>query len=139
MRMQNIATAAAVLLAVTAVGQVLRGFRYPDYDTNGLLRFEIMGDEAKIQPSGLIQITNLKMTFYEQGKLMMTVCTPQCLFDRAQRSATSSADVRVTRQEIELTGRGFSWNAQDGRMKILSNTRVVFWNLNAKSAMVGEP
>ena len=127
--------AVVILLAAAAVGQVLKGFRYPDYDEKGQLKFEITGDEAQIQPSGLIQIKNLKMTFYEQGKVMMQVSTPQCLFDRVKRSAVSSSDVCVERKEIELTGRGFAWNAQDGRMKILSNTRVVLRNLNAKSAM----
>jgi len=130
--------AVVLLLADVAVGQVLKGFRYPDYDEKGQLKFEITGDEAQVQPSGLIQIKNLKMTFYEQGKVIMQVSTPQCLFDRVKRSAVSSSDVCVERKEIELTGRGFAWNAQDGRMKILSNTRVVLRNLSAQSAVEGE-
>ena len=130
--------AVVLLLAAAAAGQVLKGFRYPDYDEKGQLKFEITGDEAQVQPSGLIQIKNLKMTFYEQGKVVMQVSTPQCLFDRVKRSAVSSSDVCVARKEIELTGRGFAWNAQDGRMRILSNTRVVLRNLNAKSAVEGE-
>ena len=128
---------AVLLLALAAAGQVLKGFRYPDYDEKGQLKFEITGDEAQVQPSGLIQIKNLKMTFYEQGKVMMQVSTPQCLFDRVKRSAVSTSDVCVARKEIELTGRGFTWNAQDGRMHIVSNTRVVLRNLNAKSAVEG--
>ena len=129
--------AVVILLAAAAVGQVLKGFRYPDYDEKGQLKFEITGDEAQIQPSGLIQIKNLKMTFYEQGKVMMQVSTPQCLFDRVKRSAVSTSDVCVARKEIELTGRGFAWNAQDGCMHIVSNTRVVLRNLNEKSAVEG--
>lgn len=127
------------LLAGVAGGQMLKNFRYPDYDEKGQLRFEITGDEAQVQSSGLIQIKNLKMTFYEQGKVMMQVSTPQCLFDRVKRSAVSSSDVCVSRKEIELTGRGFAWNAQDGRMKILSNTRVILRNLSAKSVVEGVP
>ncbi|MFH1475956.1 MAG: hypothetical protein ABIH24_00475 [Verrucomicrobiota bacterium] len=126
-----------LLLAAAAFGQVLKGFRYPDYDEKGQLKFEITGDEAQIQPSGLIQIKNLKMTFYEQGKVMMQVSTPQCLFDRVKRSAVSTSEVCVARAEIELTGRGFTWNAQDGRMQILSNTRVVLRDLSAQSAVEG--
>ena len=129
----------SLLLASMAVGQVLKGVRYPEYDEKGQLKFEITGDEAQVQPGGLIQIKNLKMTFYEQGKVIMQVSTPQCLFDRVKRSAVSSSDVCVARKEIELTGRGFAWNAQDGRMQIFSNTRVVLWNLNAKSAVEGAP
>ena len=128
---------AVLLLAIAAAGQVLKGFRYPDYDEKGQLKFEIMGDEAQIQPDGLIQIKNLKMTFYEQGKVMMQVSTPQCLFDRVKRSAVSTSDVCVARKEIELTGRGFAWNAQDGCMNIISNTQVVLRNMNEKSAVEG--
>ena len=131
--------AVVLLLAAAAVGQVLKGFRYPDYDEKGQLKFEITGDEAQVQSNGLIQIKNLKMTFYEQGKVMMQVSTPQCLFDRVKRSAVSSSDVCIARKEIELTGRGFAWNAQDGRMQIFSNTRVVLRNLSAKSAVEGAP
>ena len=131
--------AVVLLLAALAVGQVLKGFRYPDYDEKGQLKFEITGDEAQVQPNGLIQIKNLKMTFYEQGKVMMQVSTPQCLFDRVKRSAVSSSDVCVERNEIKLTGRCFAWNAQDGCMKIFSDTRVVLRNLNTKSAVEGAP
>ena len=140
MQKWKIAGVSAVLfLVLVAVGQVLKGFRYPDYDEKGQLKFEITGDEAQVQPSGLIQIKNLKMTFYEQGKVMMQVSTPQCLFDRVKRSAVSTSDVCVTRKEIELTGRGFTWNAQDGRMHIVSNTRVVLRNLGEKSVVEGAP
>ena len=134
-----VGVAAVLLLTIAVSGQVLKGFRYPDYDEKGQLRFEITGDEAKVQPDGLIQIKNLKMTFYEQGKVMMQASTPQCLFDRVKRSAVSTSDVCVARKEIELTGRGFAWNAQDGRMHIVSNTRVVLRNMSEKSAVEGAP
>lgn len=131
--------AVVLLLANLTLGQVFKGFRYPDYDEKGQLKFEITGDEAQVQPDGLIQIKNLKMVFYEQGKVMMQVSTPQCLFDRVKRSAVSSSDVCVARKEIELTGHGFTWNAQDGRMEILSKARVVLRNLNSKSVVEGAP
>ena len=130
---------AVLLLAIVAAGQVLKGFRYPDYDEKGQLKFEITGDEAQVQPSGLIQIKNLKMTFYEQGKVMMQVSTPQCLFDRVKRSAQSTSDVCVARKEIKLTGRGFAWNEQEGRIKILSKTRVILRNLHDTAAVEGAP
>ena len=131
--------AVVLLLAAVAVGQVLKGFRYPDYDDKGQLKFEITGDEAQIQPSGLIQIKNLKMTFYDQGKVIMQVSTPQCLFDRVKRSAVSSSDVCVARKEIELTGHGFSLDTQARRMKIFANTRVILRNLGANSTVEGVP
>jgi lipopolysaccharide export system protein LptC len=131
--------AVVLLLAVAAFGQVLKGFRYPYYDEKGQLKFEITSDELQVQPSGLIQLKNVKMTLYEQGKIMMQVSTPQCLFDRVKRSAVSSSDVCVARKEIELTGRGFSLDTQARRMKIFTNTRVILRNLGANSTVEGVP
>ena len=82
-------------------------------------------------------VKNLKMTFFEQGKVIMQVSTPQCLFDRTKRSAASTAEVCVARNEIELTGRGFTWNAQEGQMHIVTNTRMVL--RVDKSALEGAP
>lgn len=130
---------AVIILAGTVAGQALKGFRYPDYDEKGQLRFEITGDEAEVQPDGLINIRNLKMTFYEQGKVMMQVSTPQCLFDRVKRTAVSTAEVNMVRSEIELSGRGFAWDAQGGSMNIYTNARVVLRNLSEKSAIDGAP
>ncbi len=113
------------LLVLSVGGQVLKGFRYPEYDAQGALKFEISGDEAEVVPDGRIAIKNLKMTFYEQGKIMMEVATSSCLFDRVRKSAVSTAEVWMARQEVELTGRGFAWNADDGRFVIQTNARVV--------------
>ncbi|MBI2438064.1 MAG: hypothetical protein HYV36_04530 [Lentisphaerae bacterium] len=128
-----------LILAAAAAGQVLKGFRYPDYDEKGQLKFEIMGDEAQVQPDGLIQIRNLKMTFYEQGKVIMQIVTPQCLFDRVKRSAVSSAEVFMERKGIELTGRGFVYDAQAGRLQIHNNVRLVLRNPIESSAEEGGP
>lgn len=119
---------AVLLLAAAGRGQVLKGFHYPDYDEKGQLKFTIVGDEAQVQADGQIQIKNLKMTFYEQGKVVMQVTTPECLFDRAKRSCVSTAKVRVERQEMELTGRGFNYEIQVGRLQISQDARLVVRN-----------
>jgi hypothetical protein len=137
-RLRNIFWAGVfLLLAVAAVAQIAKGFRYPDYDEKGQLRFEIVGDQAQVQPDGLIHIVNLKLTFYEQGKIMMQVSTPQCLFDRVKRTAVSTSEVWMARKEIELTGRGFIWNAEDGRMEIHNQARLVLRNMG-ESSIIGD-
>lgn len=127
--------AAGLTLAGLAAGQALKGFRYPEYDEQGLLKYEVVGDEAQIAPDGLIAIKNLKLTFYEGGKLVMEMTTPHCLFDRTRRAASSTADVWVARREIEVTGRGFEWEGQEGRMNIQSNARVVLKALSVRPAV----
>lgn len=115
------------------LGQAIKGFRYPDYDNQGQLKMEIAGDKAQVLPQGLIQISNLKMTFYEEGKLVMHITTPLCFYDRVKQTAVSTAQVCVTRAEIKITGRGFDWNEKNGRIGINNNTRVVLQKTESKS------
>ena len=51
------------------------------------------------------------------------------------RAASSTADVWVARREIEVTGRGFEWEGQEGRMNIQSNARVVLKTLSVRPAV----
>lgn len=134
------ATVGLLLLALTVgvfgaddlPGQVIKGFRYPIYDNQGQSKMEIAGD-AQVLPQGLVKIFNLRMTFYEEGKMVMHVTTPSCLYDQAKQTAMSTAQVRVTRAEIKITGRGFDWNEKDGRIRINNNTRVVLQKTEPKS------
>ena len=127
------------LLAAAGAAQVLRGVRYPEYDAQGVLKYEITGDQARVAPDGRIEVENLKLTFYEQGKVMMDVTTPRCTVDRVQRTAVSTAEVRVVRREVELSGRGFSWSDADGRLLIHTNARVVLRHAGGAAAIGGMP
>ena len=115
------------------LGQAIKGFRYPDYDNQGQLKMEISGDKARFLPKDLVQITNLRMTFYEEGKTVMHISTPLCFFDRVKRTAASTSEVCVTRAEIIITGRGFDWKEKDGLIRINNNARVVLQKTGQKS------
>lgn len=114
------------------LGQSIKGFRYPDYDNRGQLKMEIGGDKAHVLPQDLIKISNLRMIFYEEGKMVMQVTTPLCFYNRVKQTAMSTAPVCVTRAEIKITGRGFDWNEKDGRIRINKNTRVVLQKTEPK-------
>lgn len=107
------------------LGQTIKGFRYPAYDEQGQLKMELSGDTARILPDNLIQIGNLRMTFYEEGKTVMRVATPSCVYDREKQTAVSTSDVRVTRAEIIISGQGFDWNEKDKLVRIKNNSRVI--------------
>lgn len=129
---------AGVFGADDLLGQAIKGFRYPAYDNQGQLKMEIAGDKAQVLPQNLIQIFNLRMTFYEEGKMVMHVTTPLCFYDRVKQTAVSTAQVCVTRAEIKITGRGFNWNEKDGRIRINNNTRVVLQKTEPKSYVGAE-
>lgn len=107
------------------LGQEIKGFRYPDYDSQGQLKMEISGDKAQIMPQDLIKITNLRMVLYEEGRAVMHVVTPLCFYDRQKQTATSTSSVSVTRAELIITGQGFDWNEKEGLVSISKKTRVV--------------
>lgn len=115
------------------LGQAIMGFRYPDYDNQGQLKMEVSGDKARFLPQDLIQITNLRMTFYEEGKMVMHISTPLCFFNRVKQTATSKSEVRVTRAEVIITGRGFDWDKKDGLIRINQNARVILQKDGQKS------
>lgn len=119
--------------------QLAKKVRYPDYDEQGRLNFEIMGDEAKIQPDGVIQIKNLKMIFYDEGKVMMQVDSPWCLFDRVKRTAASTSEVCIARAEIVLTGKGFEWRVDDEQLKIHNDAKLLMRKITEQSSQENSP
>ena len=118
------------LLAVSLYGaddgaQVVKGFSYPDYDEHGNLKFKLIGDEAKIQADGWIQVKNLQIVFYEDGEITTRVTTPWCMFNNETRAVTSTSTVCISRSEIVLNGKGFEWNAKQECFNIRHNAEVV--------------
>jgi len=128
-----IATAGGFSADDMLLGQSIRGFRYPDYDSQGQLKMEISGDKAQILPENMIKITNLQMTFYEEGKAAMHISTPLCFYDRVKNTAVSTAEVCMTRTEINITGTGFDWNEKEGRIRIKNNARVILQKTDRNS------
>jgi hypothetical protein len=107
--------------------QVAKKVRYPEYDAQGQLKFEVMGDEAQVLPDGLIHVVNLKLVFYEEGRVMMRVTASECFLDRVKQIAASTSDVCVARSDMVLTGIGyeFMWENNQCRLNIVSQTKVV--------------
>ena len=143
----KILASAALALALSApapgiddlLGQSIRKFRYPSYDAQGQLKMEVAGDTAQVMPEGLIRITSLKMTFYEEGKTAMMIVTPVCFYDRMNQTASSEAPVTVTRPEIMINGTGFEWSEKSGSISIRSNTRVLLRRSGQRSYLDSAP
>jgi hypothetical protein len=101
-------------------------FRVPDYDANGKLKSQVLGEVAELRPDGKIEITNLKIELYNEKKEVQgTVWAAKCLFDRQTRSAVSDTAVRLTQGKMVLTGTGLRWDAVNQRLEILHDVRVV--------------
>ncbi|MBI3986328.1 MAG: hypothetical protein HY343_05385 [Lentisphaerae bacterium] len=113
--------------------QVVHDFRVPDYDERGQLRSEIMGDTARLMDDGRIAVTLLRMNLYEEGKVAMRAFADECVFDRATQTAVSDARVRVEREDVTLSGLGFTFNIKERSFKIFDQTRVELKNVRKRT------
>jgi len=101
------------------------GFRVPDYDDEGQLRAQLYGGYAKVLEGGLVEITNLKIEMYRDGKVAMTVFAPHCFFNTETRKARSEGRVLIESELMTVIGRGFTWSAEAGRFEILHDSKVL--------------
>lgn len=105
--------------------RTVTGFRVPEYDAESHLKSELFGDFAKVLPDGIIEITRLKIDFYSGDRVDMTVTAPQCRYNQRLSKADSDGDVRIVRENMDVTGVGFSWAGREERFKIFSQVKVV--------------
>lgn len=111
--------------------QTVSGFRVPTYDADGRLVSQLFGDSARILPDGAVEIAELRMEFYSKMSdatnriLDMRVTSPRCFYDRNSGIATSDAPVRISRDNMVVTGTGFRWSGSEERLEIYSESKVV--------------
>lgn len=110
--------------------QTLTGFRVPTYDEKGVMTSQMFGDFAKVLPDGMVDITSLRMEFYNGSdetnrQTAMVVTAPKCFYNRSKGQAFSDEAVRISRENMVVTGTGFKWNNEDERLKILKDAKVV--------------
>lgn len=105
----------------------MRGFRVPDFDDEGKLTSEILGEFARVR-NQKIDITGLNIEFYsyvdDQRKVDMTVTAPRCDFDQKRGTAQSDSDVRIERENMVVTGIGFEFDSTKRRFRIFNQARV---------------
>ncbi|NCD34440.1 MAG: hypothetical protein EOL87_13635 [Spartobacteria bacterium] len=103
-------------------------FNVPEYDGNGNLKSELLGDSADIYPDGRVVIKNIKIDSYKAGQVALRITSPLCEYSEDSKSAWSDAPVRISADKMVVTGTGFSWDSGSERMKILSDVKVVLKN-----------
>ncbi len=115
-------------------GQVVRGFRLPEYDAAGALKYVVTGDAARAVASDVFEITNLKIELMKDGVVETRVTAPLCMYNRRNNEARSDGSVRIVRGDVVITGEGFAWNGAESHFRIERNARVVLRNIRLDSA-----
>ena len=124
--------------AAEETGEVIQGFTVPDYDREGNLKSELLGERAAMLPSGLVRIENLEIRFYSEGKVTMRVTAPECIYDREHKEARSEGPVRIALENMIVTGKGFRWSQDNQRLEIFSSSKVVLKGVRGEIAERGK-
>lgn len=129
-----IRTACTVMIALAVLfparaqfepGMTVTGFRVPRYNEDGQLEAILFGDRATAVSDHLVDITNLRIETLSGDEVDMRATAPICRFDQRSGVATSESDIRITRNNVVITGQGFRWDAATARFEIHRNARVV--------------
>lgn len=138
--------AAAVLLGLACLAArgvepteatKVTGFRVPEYDDQGTLKSQLFGEFAQIYPNGVAEINEVKMEVYRQGEVDMRVTAPHCIYDPSGGRAGSKTGVKISRENMVVTGVGFRWEAKDETFQILSQVKVILKNARKKMETEG--
>jgi lipopolysaccharide export system protein LptC len=99
-------------------------FRLPEYDEQGRLKRQILGDQARMMASGDIEISNVRAEIYKDGRLDVCLSASNCVYVKKEETILSTADVRIENSQMVVTGCGLTWNANDQKGVILERVRV---------------
>ncbi len=110
----------------------IHDFRIPEFDANGVLKSEIFGQKAKLLPENKIRITGLQIIMYKKRLVASTsnevdavLSSDHCTVDQKSKDAFSNAEMKIVRENIVITGKGFRWSAVNQRIEILNNFHMV--------------
>ena len=106
----------------------LTKFTIPERDREGLLVWQLSGEHAKIRPDGKMDIEEMIVNTYRGSSIDWTLSTPRCILDRQSKEAVSEADVRISNEKMEITGKGFHWLANENRFIIRSRVQVILFD-----------
>jgi len=108
--------------------------RYPDGKTKTML----IAGKAKPPISGdMWEIWDVRIESYTPtGSLESLMTTDACTYSRESGTAKSESNVRMEKEGIVITGKGFDWSATNQVVNILSDVKVVMkGNMNLMKGM----
>jgi len=93
----------------------------------GEVKTELFAKRANVPPDGSIVAYGLVLKgFTIDGKVEMEIVAEDCIFDQSKGVANSSNVVSLTRGDVKVSGKGFTWKSEDKKLKILKKAKVVF-------------
>lgn len=122
--------AAVVLVALVALGagNLIEDLRLPlGFYEDGSPRMELRAKRATMGDTGPISAEEVTITLLNQdGSEEARVEALDAVCDRVAKTAESDAEVTMRRGDLELTGKGFTVDAEKKTLHIKHNARVSF-------------
>lgn len=88
----------------------------------------LVGSEAIVGATH-IQLIDLNLTLFtgdESNKVETVILSPLASVNPSENTVRGGASVRIIRDDLEITGRGWTYNHLEKKVSIHSNARVVF-------------
>ena len=111
-----------------APGTKVDKFRLPQYDADGRLKSQILGDTATFREDGKLDITNVRIEIFKDGVKEATLWAAACVYDRQARCVTSDTAVLLTRENLVISGVGMRWDQDRGLAQILDQAQLRLTN-----------
>lgn len=106
----------------------IQNLRMPvEHYEDGTVKTQLKAGLALVPQSGTIVASNVVLELYhEDASLDAVINADDCSYNREESQAESDSNIRIERDGIVITGKGFEWQGNKERVKILSMARVVF-------------
>lgn len=106
----------------------IKNLRMPlEHYKDGTVKTQLKAAYALVPPDGLILASNVVMEmFFEDGALDSVIKAVDCRYSRDQQHVQSDSAIRIERNGIVISGKGFEWYGEEHRVEICSEARVEF-------------
>lgn len=87
---------------------------------------DIRGVSARMLPDGSIEVSGLDMAIYEpDGRTVgVRVSAEKCVYRSEKGLVESDSSVKISGNNVVVSGVGFKWSREDQVVRILSRSRV---------------
>ena len=117
-------------------------FQVPQYDTNSVMTSMLRGREADIfPPDRITKITDLVIEFYKYtptNRLVdVRVTSPECYYHPDKGVGVSDKPIRISRDNMVITGSNYVFDSKSQRMQINHDARVVLMGVRSTKLTEG--
>jgi hypothetical protein len=106
-----------------------RNWTLPLFTKEGYRQMTLRGDEVRPVTSDRVDITGMNVTVFSgtpEAKVDSVILSPEATFLIGEKQARGDKFVRLIRDDIEVSGEGWSYNYNEKKVLIFHHAHVVF-------------